>query len=166
MQSIRNSAANNKNQDIVDDDLELMDESPAPAQETSKDLYNQDEEGNDLGGLMSMISKSSQKKSSGKKSKKKQNRFDDDEEDAAAILARLEAEQAEEEPSNSSQKKGSGGFAAGFAALGDETGDIPDDEEEDVQPVAPVSKTLKKNNKSSVDTNGKPLFNSFYLNGI
>ncbi|KAJ3019641.1 UNVERIFIED_CONTAM: hypothetical protein HDU68_010583, partial [Siphonaria sp. JEL0065] len=61
---------------------------PVAAKETDGfDELNKDEEGNDLGGLMSLVSKM---KKGGKKGKGKK-KADDDEEDAAAISAKLEA---------------------------------------------------------------------------
>ena len=53
--------------------------------EADSGLFNKDDEGNDLGGLMSMIA---QVKKGGKK--KKRRVADDDDEDAATILARLD----------------------------------------------------------------------------
>jgi len=50
--------------------------------------FNQDEDGNDLGGLMSMVARASKNK------KKKKNR-NDDVEDAAEILAKLDAQEEE-----------------------------------------------------------------------
>jgi translation initiation factor 5B len=51
--------------------------------------FNQDEDGNDLGGLMSMVARANKNK------KKKKNRNNDDVEDAAEILAKLDAEEDE-----------------------------------------------------------------------
>jgi len=51
--------------------------------------FNQDEDGNDLGGLMSMVARANKSK----KKKKKNN--DDDVEDAAEILAKLDAQEDE-----------------------------------------------------------------------
>jgi len=53
--------------------------------------YNQDEDGNDLGGLMSMVARANKSK------KKKKNRNNDDVEDAAEILAKLDAQESEDE---------------------------------------------------------------------
>ncbi|KAJ3392874.1 hypothetical protein HDU84_003358 [Entophlyctis sp. JEL0112] len=61
------------------------------AADDHEDTTNLDDEGNDLGGLMSIMSKL---KKNPKKSKKKQ--VDDEEEDAAAILAKIDALEAAE----------------------------------------------------------------------
>jgi len=51
--------------------------------------FNQDEDGNDLGGLMSMVARAN-------KSKKKKKKNNDDVEDAAEILAKLDAQDEDE----------------------------------------------------------------------
>ncbi|KAJ3071961.1 hypothetical protein HDU98_004526 [Podochytrium sp. JEL0797] len=92
--------------DDFDDELDVAfeeSEAPVPVPVPGDDL-NVDEDGNDLGGLMSIMSKLKK----GKKPKKKKN-DSDDEEDAAAILAKLDALEAAEaagetEPHQKKQK--------------------------------------------------------------
>ncbi|KAJ3338454.1 hypothetical protein HDU93_009470 [Gonapodya sp. JEL0774] len=72
--------------------------SPADLEPTSeKSTFNVDEDGNDLGGLMALMSKATQrgKGPAAKKGKKKKGADDDEEEDAAAILARLDEQDSE-----------------------------------------------------------------------
>ncbi|KXS14638.1 hypothetical protein M427DRAFT_57540 [Gonapodya prolifera JEL478] len=75
-----------------------FDDVPAPPEApASQNSFNVDEEGNDLGGLMALVSKAARKDGGGGGGKKgkKNRRGDDDEEDAAAILARLDEQESE-----------------------------------------------------------------------
>ena len=108
---------------------------------------NQDDEGNDLGGLMSAIMKKKNKK------KNRNTQFDDDD-DAAAILAKLDTEEQQAE-----EKKKPTPRTGGFAALmmdDDGNDDEPEEEEEPVkedesEPAIshPVTKKNKKKNKQN-----------------
>ncbi|KAJ8329113.1 eukaryotic translation initiation factor 5B [Batrachochytrium dendrobatidis] len=106
--------------------------------EQESQTFNQDEDGNDLGGLMSMLA-STRGKNKQKKSKKNR-RNDEDEEDAAAILTALDAEMDntnEDTPVATAKKGKKNKSAITFAALDNEdTVDLQDDVEPD--PISPV----------------------------
>ncbi|KAJ3113786.1 hypothetical protein HDU96_002925 [Phlyctochytrium bullatum] len=122
--------------DAVDDDF-VPSKPKAFGFDALEDLANVDEEGNDLGGLMSLIGRA---KKGGKKGKKR--RDDDEEEDAAAILERLDAEEANGDvPSPAKKGKGKKGKADADEELED---DIP-------APVTKSKKGKKKNKGADFD---------------
>ncbi|KAJ3276931.1 hypothetical protein HK104_003575 [Borealophlyctis nickersoniae] len=137
-----------------DSELEISFSAPAPTEDAPDETQlNVDEEGNDLGGLMSALN--ARKK---KDTKKKKKRGEDDEEDAAAILARLDAEGADEveepatpAPKKGKAKKGKKGKAADFDDEMDHiTAEIEGGAEpaEEVAPVEPKGKKGKKGKKN------------------
>jgi hypothetical protein len=114
--------------------------------------FNQDEEGNDLGGLMSMIAKGKGKK--GGKGKKAKKVYDDEEEDAAEILARLEAEAeaAAADDAVPSASKGKKTGPVSFATLGDEGDALPDDQDD---PEPEITTKKSKEPKGNGKKKGK-----------